>query len=145
MTMNYLKSAFSFVVVMTAVIIVFTGAGCAQSPDRSAMGSQTYTSEDTLIRASVGVEFTIILDSNPTTGYSWDFSSPPDERIIKLIDDTFQPPITRLKGAGGKQLWTFSPMGEGETTISLKYVRPWEKDTPPVRTKTFTVIVEKIQ
>jgi len=143
MTMKYLKSAFSFVVVMPAVIIVFTGTGCAQSPDRSAMGTQTYTSKDTLIRASVGVEFSIILDSNPTTGYSWDFSSPPDEGIIKLIDDAFQPPTTQLKGAGGKQLWTFRPVGEGMTTIALKYLRPWEKDTPPVRTKTFTVIVEK--
>ena len=141
--MKYLKRAFSFVAVMPAVIIVFTGTGCAQSSDSSAMNSQTYTSGDTLIRVSVEVEFTIILDSNPTTGYFWYFSSPPDEVIIKLVDDTFQPPTTRLKGAGGKQLWTFLPVGEGKTTISLKYVRPWEKDTPPVRTKSFTVIVEK--
>ena len=128
---------------MTAVIAVLTGMGCAESSNRSEMAKpKTYTSEDNLIRLEVGMEFTISLDSNPTTGYSWDFSSPLDERLIRLINSSFQPPQTRRKGAGGKQIWTFQTVARGETEIALKYIRPWEKGIPPVNVKNFTVIIE---
>ncbi len=140
--MNYLQSAFSFIIITTAGIFTVMGNGCAQTPVQPIMKSRVYTAQDSSIQAAVGQEFTIILDSNPTTGYSWEFSSPPDEQIIELIDSSFQPPRTRLKGAGGKQLWIFRAAASGQTTISLKYIRPWEKGIPPVRTASFAVVVE---
>jgi len=88
------------------------------------------------------MEFSIILESNPTTGYSWTFSAPLDNKVIELTDDEFIPPDNLRKGAPGKQLWTFRARREGETTISLAYVRPWEKGKPPVRAVTFDVTVK---
>ena len=128
----------------TGGIILLAGPGCgndnsspAQPPEK-----KIYTEKDSIIRVTVRMEFSIILESNPTTGYSWTFSAPPDNKVIELTDDEFIPPDNLRKGAPGKQLWTFRARGEGETTISLAYVRPWEKGKPPVRAVTFDVTVK---
>lgn len=102
-----------------------------------------YTEKDSIIQVMVKMEFSIILVSNPTTGYSWSFTVPLDDKVITLTGDEFLPPDNLRKGAPGKQLWTFRAVGEGETTISLEYVRPWEKGKPPARSMTFTVIAGK--
>ena len=64
-----------------------------------------------------------------------------DEKVIQLVGDEFIPPDNLRKGAPGKQLWTFRRVGAVETTISLEYLRPWEKGKPPARTKTFSIAV----
>ncbi|MEA1927971.1 MAG: protease inhibitor I42 family protein [Candidatus Auribacterota bacterium] len=109
------------------------------------MNTRRYTSNDSTIEAAAGEEFSIILVSNPTTGYSWSFAVPLDETIIKLTEDKFIPPDNLRKGAPGKQLWTFQAVAEGKTTISLEYIRPWEKGKPPVKTKTFSISVTTSQ
>lgn len=92
----------------------------------------------------VGQRFSITLESNPTTGYSWELAEPLDESILKLVSSeyktlatTFPPP----PGTGGIEIWTFEALDRGTTEISLKYVRPWETDVPPARERTLVVIV----
>ena len=141
--MFYIKNGFIIAVLLTALpSISACGVGPVMSPEPT-MNKKTYLDPQDPIRAAIGDEFTIILKSNPTTGYSWRFTEPPDETIITLVNSTFQPPQTRLKGAGGEQLWTFRAVGEGKTTISLEYVRPWEKGKPPVETRNFSVIISR--
>jgi predicted secreted protein len=87
-------------------------------------------------------EFTLTLESNRTTGYQWQLAKPPDEKIIRLIRNEYRIPKTRLVGAGGKEVWTFKAVGKGKTEIFLKYVRPWEKNVPPVREAVFVIVVQ---
>lgn len=94
-----------------------------------------------VINARAGENFTITLESNPTTGYSWQLAKPLDEKIVKLVGSEYVPSKTDLVGAGGEENWTFLAVKKGTTRISLKYVRPWEKDKPPVEEKTFLVKV----
>lgn len=95
-----------------------------------------------MITARVGEEFTFTLDSNATTGYSWKLSDSFSEDIVKLVGSEYQPPETRRKGAGGKEIWRFEAVGAGKTTITLEYVRPWEKGVEPAMVKSFGVTVE---
>ncbi|MCK8600813.1 protease inhibitor I42 family protein [Desulfoferrobacter suflitae] len=88
-----------------------------------------------------GEQFSVSLDSNPTTGYHWELAEPLDERVVRLIGDVYQGPETKLVGAGGKEVWTFRAVGTGEATIAMKYVRPWQKDVPPEKTAQFAVTV----
>jgi inhibitor of cysteine peptidase len=99
--------------------------------------------EDTVgtFTAAVGQELTVTLASNPTTGYHWELAVPLDEAIVKLVASEYKPPQTTLVGAGGQEIWTFRAIGRGETVISLKYVRPWEKDLPAARTASYTVTI----
>lgn len=95
------------------------------------------------IPATAGAEFTFTLASNPTTGYHWELASPLDQKLVTLVTNEYLRPDTKLVGAGGKEVWKFKALTEGKTQINLKYVRPWEKDTPPVRSTNFVVVVSK--
>ena len=143
-TGSAMKSIENLLLVLTiGAITLFAGPGCGngnlstdQPPEKT-----IYTEKDSTIRVAVGMEFSIILESNPTTGYSWKFAADLDEKVIQLVGDEFIPPDKLRKGAPGKQLWTFRRVGAVKTTISLEYLRPWEKTKPPARTKTFSISV----
>ena len=92
------------------------------------------------ITVKAGQNFTIKMESNPTTGYGWQLSKALDNKI-SLVTNAYIPPDSKLCGAGGHEIWTFKAIGEGQTEISMKYVRPWEKDQP-ARTNVYTVIVK---
>lgn len=94
-----------------------------------------------VLSTKAGKEVTIRLDSNPTTGYSWQLAEPYDESIVRLLEAEYTPPTTRRVGAGGKESWTFLALKKGTAKISLKYVRPWEINKPPAREKVFLIRV----
>ncbi|HET6420676.1 MAG TPA: protease inhibitor I42 family protein [Geobacteraceae bacterium] len=94
------------------------------------------------VKIPAGSEFTLTLESNRTTGYQWQLAKSPDEAVVQFVGNKYEVPDTKLIGAGGKEIWTFKAVGKGKTEIALKYVRPWEKDVPPVKEAVFTVVVE---
>jgi inhibitor of cysteine peptidase len=79
--------------------------------------------------------------SNRTTGFSWQIAKPLDEKVVKLVESKYVPGQSGLAGAPGKEVWTFTAVAPGRTTISFTYSRPWEKGTPPQQEKTYIVIV----
>ncbi len=95
------------------------------------------------ITASPGQHFIIILDSNRTTGYQWVTSSPNDNAIIKLVGKEYRELQPGRIGAGGNEVWIFEAVGSGKTEIVLNYVRPWEKNVPPAKTRTFKVNIKR--
>jgi len=94
------------------------------------------------IVATVGHEFKFTLSANATTGYHWQLAQPLDAKLVKLVNNEYLRPKTKLVGAGGQSVWTFQPLAEGKTEITLDYVRPWEKGVKPVQTTNFTVIIK---
>lgn len=95
---------------------------------------------DETIQAKLNEPFNITLDSNPTTGYSWtvdfDHEYLSGGTEIYNANDTIQP--VRV-GSGGKQIFTFTPIQKGETTITAVYKRPWEDSV--AEEKTFLTII----
>lgn len=72
----------------------------------------------------MGEEFTIKLESNPTTGYTW--RSVFDEALLELISHDFIP-STKHIGASGEDRFDFRAIKPGITTIKMVYKRRWEK------------------
>ena len=97
--------------------------------------------EAKVIESQVGNNFTIKLEANATTGYEWQFTKPLEEDILQLISSEYLPDKTELLGAGGKQVWIFKALKSGKTTIYFKYVRPWEKNTPPANEEFFIIVI----
>ncbi|MBN2131081.1 MAG: protease inhibitor I42 family protein [Sedimentisphaerales bacterium] len=93
------------------------------------------------IEVTVGDEFTISLDSNATTGYSWELTSPLPA-WLELIGTEYilTPTDPPIPGGGGVEGWTFRANGAGTATITFEYRRPWETDQPPAERKTFVII-----
>lgn len=76
--------------------------------------------------------FVVNLEANPTTGYQWEVVSY-DKALLTLKSSVYQRPDTKLIGAGGQMLFTFT-VNKGKThpkstKLVFKYARPWEKDT----------------
>lgn len=88
------------------------------------------------INIKEGENFEITLDSNPSTGFSWEIAEELDGTIIEEVDNVYgssnadnndRPPMV---GAGGKEVWTFKALKKGETTIKMKYCQSFNADNP---------------
>jgi len=71
---------------------------------------------------------TLILKSNPTTGYSWVFENLNYESTLELISSDYVGDLVpeEICGAGGKQILVFKAIKQGVSDINIIYVRPWE-------------------
>jgi inhibitor of cysteine peptidase len=97
------------------------------------------TDNNTTINATTGEFLVVILEGNPTTGYTWEVTEPLDELVLQQIGGIVDVPESDLMGAPSKQIATFEVVGAGDATIKMVYHRPWETDVEPV--DTFTVNV----
>ena len=87
---------------------------------------------------------TVILCSNPTTGFRWSESAQiSDQAVLEQIDHVFVPPeAENIVGGAGKEVWTFKALKEGNSTISMEYSRPWEGGEKGEWTFDLTVVVK---
>lgn len=82
-----------------------------------------------------GQFFTVELESNPGTGYKWNWQLKPDPALVKLEREIHRPRSceARLIGGGGVDVWTFRALMPGYTALELEYRRPWENKPPQAR------------
>jgi len=91
-----------------------------------------------------GDNLTITLEENPTTGYVWSLKMG-TENIVALESDEYIPIHTseNVVGSGGNHVWIFKGVSKGETVLTFKYYRPWEKEESAIETRVFNVIVSE--
>lgn len=90
----------------------------------------------------------IVVTSNPSTGYSWVWSSESSEdlKVQNGYYGEFLQPEVSMPGAPGRQLFHVNVDAfEGDTlSIVLKYMRPWEE--LPIQVKKIQVnIASKVK
>lgn len=122
---------------------VFVGGSSVNAPAESSV-DKTLTNSDNNSNTTlkVGDTLTVVLNSNPSTGYSWKVSAV-DEKVLQPVGE---PQFslgskTPVPGAGGTQTFTFNAAGKGKTTLTLIYVRPWETNVTPTPNDQFSVNV----
>ena len=137
----------------TAIIIVIVAAvltGCSK-PASSDSGSGTSgkgagvvtitkSDADKTITASPGQTLLVVLDANPSTGYTWTVASAPEFLRSEGEPAFASEGASGAVGAGGKQTLKFTVTATGKGPLNLSYVRPWETGVAPV--ETFKVEVE---
>ena len=89
----------------------------------------------------VNGQIKIELQSNPTTGYSWQWKNKSSVNIVDTINFQYVPAKTGLMGSGGVEHWQFKGIKSGIDSIKLIYCRPWDS-TSVVQTKIFVVRVK---
>lgn len=87
-----------------------------------------------------GEEFFIALQSNPSTGYSWT-QKVADDLVVAYEGNVKENPAQAMPGAPGQQIFIYHANRSGSTTVTFAYSRPFEPDTAPQRTVTFTIQV----
>ncbi len=97
------------------------------------------------LEVSKGGLVTVVLDSNPTTGFHWEVSSGAGSVLVQEGETEFRQPETGgppLVGSGGTETFRFRASQAGASDLLLVYRRPWEKGVPPVRTFAAKVTVQ---
>ena len=120
---------------LALVVMIGLPAGCAT------MEETTYSNPAQAINVGVGQGFNIALDSNPTTGYSWEAQF--DSTVIELVEKRYQTSEaagTGIVGAGGTETFEFKARTKGETKITMTYKRRWESEHSDK--KVFTVRID---
>ena len=134
-----------YIVVILAIIVDLASAETyvdSKAEFKVPIGQERQDDMTNMIKATVGQEFVITLDANATTGYEWQLANTVDDSLINLMRSEYAPDKTGLVGSGGKSIWTFKAVRAGKTQISFKYIRPWEKNTPPARKTAYIIDIQ---
>jgi len=99
------------------------------------------------VEVAVDGSLTVTLCANPTTGFLWESAKISDQTVLELVGTKYEPSKEArqdppVSGAGGREIWTFKTLKEGESTISIEYSRPWEGGEKAAWTFTLTVVVK---
>ena len=124
------------ILVTVAVIATCLVTGCGTKV-------MAYSDPEETIGISPDREFIILiaLESNPTTGYSWEASY--DETMLELVEETYELgeyAEQGVVGAGGTELFRFKALESGEVEITMIYKRAWEEEG--IDQKIFTIDVK---
>ena len=84
--------------------------------------------------------FDIVLPSNPSTGYRWQIIAQ-DANLVQSIEQTYIAGQPVMPGSGGMDVWTFTALAPGETTVQFGYFSPGNT-MQPEETVIFTVRIE---
>ena len=126
------------VVPVVAVLLLGLAGLSACGSDDEALSA---TEPGTRFEVSPGERFSIVVESNPSTGYGWALAEPLDRPVLRLVGDDYHPPETDLVGAAGHQELTFEAVGDGSTFVQLWYVRSFDDPPEPAERAQFEVIV----
>ena len=124
--------------VITAIMVMVM-AGCSSLPKQV---SADVSSSGKQIEIAAGGSFTITLDSNATTGYSWELKGISDTAVLEKADNKYEAPASGLMGAGGKEVWTFEAMKAGTSTLTMEYSQPWAGGQKSANIFSLTVVVK---
>lgn len=110
----------------TVIIIIFSLLLLCSCRDTVELG---FNAKGSSIELEKGDKIIILLDSNPTTGYSWTPSKEIDTTVVSLVSSEYiqTEKEKELVGAGGSEVFTFEAKNSGQTQIILNYQRPWEE------------------
>ncbi len=134
-----MKARLIIVYLMTAVLLSLLACSSAVPKELSV----DIASSGKEITMTAGSTLTVTLESNITTGYSWNENANiGDKAVMQQTDHKYQSPATPALGAGGKEVWTFKALKVGKSTISMEYRRPFEPNVALAKTFTLTVVVQ---
>lgn len=127
---------FSFLFVFQHVMANPSSASSDHKPSFFEQKTDKITFTDSskaIVVKKTSPSFDIILQSNPTTGFTWSLKNY-DSQIIKPVANKYFPPKNGLIGSAGYDKWTFMVKPGGfvvpqTTSITLIYARPWDQQS----------------
>lgn len=90
-----------------------------------------------LVGVGVGEEFTITVEAVSTAGYRW--AEEHDPTMVELVSAESRPKGPQVGGATIQE-FRLRAVAPGETTVLLRYKRPWETEARETLTYQVQVI-----
>lgn len=134
------KHAGLVLLLLAVILVVGVIAGCSKSSSSKSSSSNSrattsptsetgvvkvYTKADKNITVKVGEQFAIELESNASTGYSWQLTGPLSPAVAKVSNAYIPGPnAKKLVGAPGTEKWVFKGRSKGDALIQMGYIPP---------------------
>lgn len=126
----------TLITVVAAALLTIAGCGPTGTSTRQLHEQDSGQS----VELRTGDQLEIILDGNPTTGYTWE-QTKGNGTIVKLAGEPTYTSESNPVGAGGTYVFRYAAVAPGETTLTLIYHRSFEPDVPPLKTFTAPIVV----
>lgn len=109
----------------------------------AAMVTGCHKAEDRAIRVVEDDVFTIDLEANAATGYSWEAEF--DTALLELVsrEYTAHEASASMVGSSGIETFTFKALEVGDSEIHFSYSRSWEEEPPAQEEVRLVIIGEK--
>ena len=95
-----------------------------------------------VVNLKTGDTLVVRLDSNPSTGYSWDVSQGKADVLLQKSRVFERGAPDSTPGTGGKDVWMFDAVKDGKQKLTFTYRRPWEKTTS-AKTVWYSIVVQR--
>jgi inhibitor of cysteine peptidase len=130
------------------VLVLIAGCGPARDANFGADVVKADTNEVNVQAADDGSQVSlakgqvlvVTLESNPTTGYSWEVVGL-DGAFLRQVGEAEFQAQSDLIGAGGVEILRFEAAATGQVDLKMVYHRPWEKGVEPLQTFAVQVTV----
>ena len=136
-----MKQLIFIIVTLLSILLSSVASSCT-----SRTGDEVLISEKDdggAIELNTGQQLILTLNSNPTTGYSWQVLEI-DEAVLRQVGSseyTQNPAAEQVVGAGGTDTFRFEAVDSGEFKLTLGYARPWEERSDAIEFFQITIIV----
>ena len=138
------------ILMFTIAAVTLSLLACSPTPKQVSISCDDFMKLQHIsqeVQVAVGDSFTVTLCSNPTTGFEWESAKIADQTVLQQVDHKFVPPQDigdrpPPPGSPGQEVWTFTALKEGKSTISMEYSRPWEGGEKAAWTFVLTVVVK---
>ncbi|MBC7233843.1 MAG: protease inhibitor I42 family protein [Chloroflexi bacterium] len=93
-----------------------------------------------MIELRVGEQIDLVLDANPSTGYTWEVAG--EVGVVKQVGEPQFKADSQALGAGGKMTIRFEAVAPGKEWLRLVYRRSWEEGVAPAKTFEVYIVVK---
>ena len=109
------------------------------------MGCSKVLVKSGVTKAVIGDSVCVMLEENPSTGYTWEYAEEPAGVLEFIEARTFEQEGAdpKMVGAPVTKVWKFTAVKEGEVTLRYVYRRPWETEAEPVETIEYRIQIER--
>jgi inhibitor of cysteine peptidase len=132
--MTFTKRVFLIISLLTTLTIIFQVSHAANPPMSKSEITVNDTNNHSQIIIQKGNMMIVELLTNPGTGYSWQIIKNDPDKLKPLGDSVLKPLETEAPGADENQVFRFLAKNSGATVLELHYLRPWERNIPPLKT-----------
>ena len=131
--MTFTKRVFLIISLLTTLTIIFQVSN-ASTPMSNSEITVNDTNNNSQIIIQKGNIMIVELLTNPGIGYSWQIIQNDPDKLKSLGDSVLKPIEAEAPGASENQVFRFSAQNSGSTMLELHYLRPWERNLPPLKT-----------
>ena len=128
--------------VAIASLLAVWPSGGALGQDAKPSVTITGTDSGRVVNLKTGDTLVVRLDSNPSTGYSWNASKGKADVLLEKNKVFERGAQESTPGAGGTDVWMFEAVKEGKQKLTFTYRRPWEK-APAAKTVWYSIVVQR--